>query len=189
MEQKVALVSRGLVLLLSWWTASDNKTDLTRTGTWFGSIKIRAPCKDTKAKRRREGRTHVRVKEKSNAMQSGNMDSTALPLAPKRGTPWNNNIYIDPLIATPSELHCMGAQVPTMAPLPFVAFVCHASNMDRTTTTAAIKIQEHIFFLKSSFGWKKKPMGSSFVARFTDTPQAPTTKRALAETRCRTVGQ
>lgn len=107
MEQKVALVSRGLVLLLSWWTASDNKTDLTRTGTWFGSIKIRAPCKDTKAKRRREGRTHVRVKEKSNAMQSGNMDSTALPLAPKRGTPWNNNIYIDPLIATPSELHCM----------------------------------------------------------------------------------
>lgn len=126
MEQKVALVSRGLVLLLSWWTASDNKTDLTRTGTWFGSIKIRAPCKDTKAKRRREGRTHVRVKEKSNAMQSGNMDSTALPLAPKRGTPWNNNIYIDPLIATPSELHCMAAQVPTMAPLPFVAFVCHA---------------------------------------------------------------
>jgi hypothetical protein len=180
MEQKVALVSRGLVLLLSWWTASDNKTDLTRTGTWFGSIKIRAPCKDTKAKRRREGRTHVRVKEKSNAMQSGNMDSTALPLAPKRGTPWNNNIYIDPLIATPSELHCMGAQVPTMAPLPFVAFVCHAS-----------KIQEHIFF-KVEFWMEKETNGILFCCALYGYPpggQAPTTKRALAATRCRTVGQ
>ena len=38
---------------------------------WFGSIKIRAPCYHTKAKRRR--RIHVRIKQ---AMHSENMDST-----------------------------------------------------------------------------------------------------------------